>query len=106
LKLEGRRSNRCAIGAHIHLKVEDEQGHVRSIHRHIGSGGSFGANPLRQTIGLGKARRILSLEVTWPMRDSHQRFETLPLDAALRIIEGVAKPEPLQLRPIILGKHP
>src|SRR6185295_15241272 len=41
LKLVGVRSNRSAIGARIHLEV-DEDGTRRSIWKHVSSGGSFG----------------------------------------------------------------
>src|SRR5205823_7652673 len=50
LKLEGTRTNRSAIGARVRVVVRDGGG-TRSIARTVGSGGSFGANPLRQEIG-------------------------------------------------------
>ena len=54
IALEGVRSNRSAIGARIRAVVVDEQsGRRRSIYRHVNSGGSFGGNPLRQTLGTG-----------------------------------------------------
>jgi hypothetical protein len=65
LTLEGVQSNRRAIGARIAITVEGPGG-TRSIHRTVGSGGSFGASPLRQAVGLGDARRILSVVVRWP----------------------------------------
>ena len=65
IRLVGRQSNRCAIGARIHLRVA-EDGQPRSIYRHVNSGGTFGCNPLRQTIGVGKASRIDKLEIYWP----------------------------------------
>jgi hypothetical protein len=48
IKLVGTKSNRSAIGARIQVTVE-EKGQSRLIFRHVDSGGSFGANPLRQT---------------------------------------------------------
>jgi hypothetical protein len=57
LKLIGVQSNRSAIGARIRIEIT-EAGQKRSIYRHVNSGGSFGANPLRQEIGLGKAKTI------------------------------------------------
>ena len=36
------------------------------IHRTVGSGGSFGASPLQQHIGLGAAARIVDVEIWWP----------------------------------------
>ncbi len=105
LSLEGLRSNRSAIGAHLHLRVQDADGTQRSVHRHVGGSSSFGANPLRQTIGLGEATQILSLDITWPLRGSRQRFTDLPLDAALRIVEGTAQPERLTRTRVALRKR-
>ena len=51
------------------------------------TGSSFGANPLRQTIGLGKAEKIVRLEVFWPTSDTSQVFTEVPLDSFLEITE-------------------
>ncbi|NIR40168.1 MAG: CRTAC1 family protein, partial [Actinobacteria bacterium] len=53
LKLVGTASNRSAIGARIRIEVATASG-PRTIYKHVNSGGSFGANPLQQTIGLGQ----------------------------------------------------
>ncbi len=66
LKLVGVKANRSAIGARIKVTVKDQAGAVRSIYRTVGSGGSFGASPLEQHIGLGKAAEIVSIEILWP----------------------------------------
>src|SRR5688572_14231303 len=66
LKLAGKTSNRPGIGARIKVVVKDRDGR-REIHRVAGSGGSFGASPLRQEIGLGAAHAIDSVEVRWPI---------------------------------------
>jgi tetratricopeptide (TPR) repeat protein len=86
VSLVGARSNRSAIGARIRAEVIDE-GARRSIYRHVNSGGSFGANPLRQTIGLGKASRIETLEVYWPVTGETQQFDDVPVDRVIRIVE-------------------
>ena len=52
LELEGVRANRSAIGARVAVTV-DTDGGPRTFHRTVGSGGSFGASPLRLEIGLG-----------------------------------------------------
>ena len=51
-------------------------------------GGTFGGNPLRQTIGLGRADAITRLEVFWPTSGTRQRFENVEADQLLRIREG------------------
>jgi hypothetical protein len=100
IKLTGTQSNRAAIGARIHVVI-DENGQQRSIYKHVNSGGSFGANPLRQTIGLGKASQIVKLEIYWPTTDTTQTFSNVPLDTVIHITEG--KPQLEQLEPRSLG---
>ena len=85
--LVGVRSNRSAIGARIHVQVV-EDGKSRSIFRHVNSGGSFGANPLRQTIGLSKASRIERLDITWPATGLQQTFRDVPMNQFIEITEG------------------
>ena len=97
IKLIGVRSNRSAIGARIHLQVT-ENGKQRSIYKHVNSGGSFGANPLRQTIGIGKARKIEMLEVYWPTTKQTQTFRDLPVDRFIQITEGTDQYKPLELK--------
>ena len=87
MDLVGVETNRSAIGARIRTEIV-ENGRRRSIYKHVNSGGSFGANPLRQTIGLGKADKIELLEVYWPTSDSTQTFREVPMDEHLEIVEG------------------
>ncbi|MEC7583841.1 MAG: CRTAC1 family protein [Planctomycetota bacterium] len=87
ISLRGTESNRRAIGARIRVLVQ-EKGKERSIYRHVDSGGSFGANPLRRTIGLGQADAISAIEVYWPTTGKTQRIEEVPLDRSIRIVEG------------------
>ena len=103
VKLVGVRSNRSAIGARIRADVV-EDGTRRSIYRHVNSGGSFGANPLRQTIGLGGASRIELLEVFWPTTGLTQTFAGPPVDRVLHITEGEQSYEILALKTIKLGQ--
>jgi hypothetical protein len=87
LKLVGRRSNRSAIGTRIRLELR-ERGKRRSIYRHVSSGGSFGANPLRQEIGLGGAATVDVLEVFWPAGNTTQVFRDVAADRLVEIHEG------------------
>ncbi len=86
IRLEGKTSNRSGIGARIKVDIR-EDGQPRSIYRWINSGGSFGANPLRQHIGVGLASKIESLEVYWPTTDITQRFEEVPINSTFSIRE-------------------
>ena len=99
IALEGVRSNRSAIGARIRAVVVDEEsGRRRSIYRHVNSGGSFGGNPLRQTLGLGQASRIERLEIRWPATGVTQAFADVPADRAIHVVEGDRSYSTLPLR--------
>jgi tetratricopeptide (TPR) repeat protein len=87
LKLVGVKSNRGAIGARIKVTVQDEGKAVRSIYRTVGSGGSFGASPLEQHIGLGKSARIENIEVWWPASNTRQEFPNVATNQFLQITE-------------------
>ncbi len=87
LKLVGVKSSRAAIGARIRVVVDTPSG-PREIHRSVTSGGSFGANPLRQEIGLGDARSIVEVRVTWPTSGIVQTFKEVGMDRAYTIKEG------------------
>ncbi len=79
------KSNRSGIGARIKVVAGG-----RSIYKHVNSGGTFGANPLRQTIGLGKAKRIDRLEVYWPTTKKTQVFKDIGINRGVTIVEGEA----------------
>jgi hypothetical protein len=102
VRLEGRQSNRSAMNARLRAVIT-EDGAQRSVYRYVGSGGSFGANPLRQHLGLGKATKIESLEVFWPTTGKTQVFKDIPLDRYIEIVEGSDKPEVNVLKPVELG---
>ena len=102
IELEGRKSNRSAIGARIRVDVS-EGGKRRSIFRTVGSGGSFGSNPLRQTIGLGRADAVERVEIRWPGSKTVRTLERPPFDLLLRIIEGDDDFEIRELSPVRLG---
>ncbi len=87
VELTGVQSNRSAIGTRIRVQVSEE-GRRRSIYKHVNSGGSFGANPLEQTIGLGKAERIELLEVYWPTSNFTQTVGDVPMERSVHVREG------------------
>ena len=102
IKLVGVDSNRSAIGARIHAEIL-ENGERRSIYKHINSGGSFGANPLRQTIGLGQAEKIERLQIFWHTTGLTQTFHNVPLDRFIQITEGEPQYTTIELRKLKLG---
>ena len=91
LKLVGARSNRCAIGAQIQIEGIEGDGSRRRIVRRVTSGGSFGASPLRQHIGLGQLKKIERMEIWWPASNTRQTFTQVPLNQFFEIGEQEPK---------------
>jgi len=84
--LRGVRDDRFGLGARVRV-VLPAGARERVLHRVVGSGGSFGASPLRLHFGLGTAVRIAALEVDWPLGE-RQRFTAVPLDATVVVHQG------------------
>lgn len=87
IKLIGVKTNRAAIGARIKITVENHGTGPRTIFRTVSSGGSFGASPLAQHIGLGKSARILRLEISWPASNTSQSFTRVKPNQFIQISE-------------------
>jgi hypothetical protein len=102
LQLAGTRSNRSAIGARIKVDITDG-GRKRSIHRWVTSGGSFGASPLRQSIGLAGATVVDRIEIYWPTSDTTQTFTAVPAGRIYRVVEGTDAIEEIELPPPAAG---
>ncbi|SFP68024.1 Repeat domain-containing protein [Parafilimonas terrae] len=97
LSLEGTISNRAAIGARIKITFKDSNT-ARSVYRDVNSGGSFGANPLFQHIGIGRATAVDKVEITWPVTGKVQVFENLPSNTNIKIREGDSNYSTYQLK--------
>jgi len=102
IRVVGVASNRAGIGARIRVVVETPEGE-RSIYKTVRSGGSFGASPLRQEIGLGAASRILRLEIAWPATGRTQVVRDLEMDRHYVVREGEDRAVPTPLRSFRLG---
>ncbi len=102
VELAGRRSNRFGVGARIRV-VLDRGGKEEQRFRWVTSGGSFGASPLMQHIGLGRGARIPRLEIDWPVaprgaepEDAPDRgarrqvVRDVPVNSFLVVTEGVS----------------
>src|SRR5262249_40540762 len=98
VKLIGKKTNRAAIGARIHLSLPGSG--PSHIYRTVTTGSSFGANPLQQTIGLGRADRITTLEVYWPTSQTTQVFHDLEVNQGIEITEFDSKPRCYQPRKV------
>ena len=94
VKLIGTKSNRSAIGARIQAEFKGPDGTPRSVYRTVGNNGSFGGNTLVQMIGLGDARTVARLTVTWPATQARQTFENVPAGQSIEITEGAVPTNP------------
>ncbi len=87
VRLVGHENNRFGVGARVTATIE-ENGGTRNVVAFAGGNSSFGGNSLQLELGLGKASRIVALEVRWPKGCKTQRFTDLPLDAVVVIDEA------------------
>ncbi len=92
LKLEGVTANCHAVGARVRVKTE-----AGEFFRVVSTGGSFGAQPLEVFVGLGPAKTILELEVSWPSLNYSQKqvFTKLAVNRRYHLKQGAD----LELRP-------
>jgi hypothetical protein len=102
VKLVGKKTNRAAIGARIKVVTAGDK--PLTVHRHVSSGSSFGANPLQQTIGLAKAERIVSFEISWPASGTTQVFHDLAVNQAIKVTEFAEEYRKLDWSPIVCQK--
>jgi len=103
VKLEGRKSNRSAIGARIKITAITAQGE-RTVYKTVNSGGSFGASPLRQAVGLGQAKAIKSIEIYWPTSGTTQVFNNVEMDQFFSIREGGSEMARTELKTFKLSR--
>ncbi len=82
----GSGANRFGVGSRVALTV-DGPGGQRTIHRLVGSGGSFGGNSMQLETGLGGAARIDEIRVRWAGSGTVQVFEDVEPRATYRISE-------------------
>jgi len=89
IKLTGAKSNRAAVGAKIKLTVTDGAGKQSFRYREITSGGSFGASPFTQHIGLGRLKtgKIDAIEIEWPASKTKQNFRDVASNQFIEISE-------------------
>jgi ASPIC and UnbV/FG-GAP-like repeat len=100
VKLVGVKTNRPAIGARIKAVMAGDKS--LSVYRHVSSGSSFGANTLRQTIGMGKASRIAELRIDWPTSKTTQVFRDLPANQTIEVTEFASAYKTITHKPIPL----
>ena len=98
VKLVGKKTNRAAIGARIKVVTAGDK--PLTVHRHVSSGSSWGANPLEQHIGLGKAGKVAQIEIHWPTSRTTQVFRDIDADQAIEVTEFADAYRKLDWRPI------
>lgn len=98
LQLHGIDANRNGIGARIEAVCGN-----RTFHHLVGTGGSFGANPLRAEIGLGVSETIDTLRITWPGSGTVQEFVGVATDRFYQVKEHRANLEELDFLSVDLG---
>ncbi|MEO1712466.1 MAG: VCBS repeat-containing protein, partial [Bacteroidota bacterium] len=92
LELIGKRANRSAVGARIHVTAKETDGRERHYYKTVSTGGSFGSSSLRQTIGIGKGS-VQKIVIDWPHPNQENTILTNPSSNAYQVIEG-EKPTP------------
>jgi hypothetical protein len=94
VRLVGVKSNRTAIGAKIHVTVQNAGRAPRSIWRTVGETSSFGGNPTEQHIGLGPDAKIVTIDIFWPASGTRQHFAQADKNTFIQIKEfdsGITK---------------
>lgn len=84
IKLEGKKSNRAALGAKIKF-VTDKQ---KTFYHTVSSGGSFGSNPLWVHMGLGETKKINEIVISWPSGEQSV-FKNVNTNQSIKIVEGI-----------------
>jgi len=103
LKLVGVKANKAAIGSQIQVTFT-ENGIQRSVYKDVNSGGSFGASPLRQEIGIGRAQYIDQLKITWAGSRTVQVFKNVAPNQFLQLTEGDNKLKAVKLSKLTFRK--
>jgi len=97
--LEGKQSNRSAIGAKIILTIEDNNTE-RKIYHLVGIDASFGGNSIMAELGLGTANTIKSIEILWPNKARTKTLiKDIQINQIIKIWEDDNRVEKLDLKP-------
>ncbi len=83
VRLEGRTSNRLAIGAQVEIQV----GTTRLRRQVVGGKGTGNQPPQTLHFGLGPADRVDRLSISWPS-GLHEDYHDIPADQLVTFVEG------------------
>lgn len=102
--LEGKSSNRSAIGAKIKITL-NTNGKERQIYHSVGTDSSFGGNSLMAEIGLGNASIIKKIEIKWPFQTKKESlFSNVKINQTIKIVEDETEAIVLNLPKISFKK--
>lgn len=87
LLFDGQESNRLGIGNRIAIEIENSDG-IRTIHKSVTTGSSFGSSSLQQEIGLGNAMNINSIKIIWPASGNKQVFKDVKMNQFYQVSEN------------------
>ena len=90
VRLVGSTSNRAGIGARLTAFVRQADGTLAERHRVVTSGGSFGASPYTQRIGLGPSAGVERLDVIWPAGGARQSCAAIAAGPTIEIREDMS----------------
>ncbi|MFO7847233.1 MAG: CRTAC1 family protein [Balneolaceae bacterium] len=103
LILEGDQSNRFGVGNRIRIEIQEADS-IRTIHRTVTTGGSFGASSLQMEVGLGKAEILNKIEIYWPASDIRQEFRDIQVNKFYQIKESEEETELIVRTPFEFNK--
>jgi tetratricopeptide (TPR) repeat protein len=104
VRLVGVKSNREALGAQIHVTVQNGSSAPRSVYRTVGQTSSFGGNPVEQNIGLGPNAHAVTLDIWWPASKTKQHFTGVATNRYIEVKEFASSYTQLVRRSFRLGK--
>ena len=85
VRLVGKKSNPDAIGARITWQAGD----LKRSKLKVGGGSYLSSHDSRDVLGIGKRKKIDSLEIRWPQPSGRtESFTDLPIDRYVTIVEG------------------
>ena len=85
VRLVGKKSNPDAIGARITWQAGD----LKRSKLKVGGGSYLSSHDPREVLGIGKRKKIDSLEIRWPQPSGRtESFTDLPIDRYVTIVEG------------------
>jgi hypothetical protein len=84
LRLVGRKANIDAVGAVVNYQA----GGLKRRVVKAGGGSFLSSHDPRMVLGLGDASKVDSIEVRWPKPGRVERFENIPANQYITIVEG------------------